>query len=99
MERECWQETDEGVIERLRQIESRSRQLYGDTLHVMAEIEGRGLVGSLGYPNLVELLRDVARVSRAEGRRRIQHMVAVQASEPLAGAAAEGVVGPEHIAT
>lgn len=94
MERECWQETDEALIERLRRVESRSRELYSESLELLAEIEGRGLAQSLGYGGVVALLRDVLRLSLTESRRRVGHMQAVQHSPALADPA----LSAEHLA-
>ncbi|WP_246003138.1 DUF222 domain-containing protein [Nocardia tenerifensis] len=60
------------MLRTLVEVERRRRRLDGAMRAAVAEAERRGLAADTGYPDTVELLTDLLRISAQEARRRIE---------------------------
>ncbi|WP_130346507.1 DUF222 domain-containing protein [Herbihabitans rhizosphaerae] len=97
------------LIERLREIETESRQLDYERLQVVHEIDELGLAKEMGCYSTASFLRDAVRISPADARRRVADANAlfgsttltgqpIEAQLPLAAKAlAEGVISRDHV--
>ncbi len=95
-----------GLVAREREL----RRLQFEQVELLAELQSRNVVGSLGYRGLPDLIGALVRCTRAEARKRwlaVERFGARRAltGEPLepvlpatAEAFAEGAIGPEHAA-
>ncbi len=104
-----WQRSSEELLRAVALYEKRVRQLYAESLELVAELETRDAAAELGYSGLAELLRDVVRIPTAEARRRISHASAVTETPLVSGgvvaarlpvvaaALREGVLGSDHV--
>jgi hypothetical protein len=92
---ECWQLTDEQLLQELAGTEAEFRRVYARSLELIGEAQARDLSARVGYPNLPNLLQAVLRVSRAEARQRIASTAVLRGE--TGDAARSGVVGSEHI--
>ncbi len=89
--------------------EERLRREYAASLSLIAELATRDVAGAVGYSGLALLLRDVARISTSEARRRIAHAEAVTETPLVSGGVApaslpvtatalrEGALGADHV--
>lgn len=85
------------------------RQLYAEELAVLAELDGRGVAGPLGYSDVAAIARELLRMNPAAARQQMAHARALAgdttpvgarlpADLPLvAEAVADGAIGPEHV--
>ncbi len=106
---EHWQRSDEELLRAFAECETRLRREYAASLALIAELETRDAAGAMGYSGLALLLRDVARISTGEARRRISQAGAVTetplvsggvvaAALPVTAAALrEGALGGDHV--
>ncbi len=90
--------------------ESELRRLQFEQVELLAEIQSRNVVGSLGYRGLPDLISALLHCTRVEARRRwlaverfgARRALTGEALEPVlpatAEAFAEGEIGPEHAA-
>jgi Domain of unknown function (DUF222)/HNH endonuclease len=104
-----WQRGRDELLHELRELESRMRRDYAAALELIAELDVRNASVECGYSSMVELLRDVLRITAREAKRRIvqAHLVTeaplvsggtVPAVLPVTGAAVrEGVLGADHV--
>ena len=91
--------------------EEQSRRAYNTILEMLAEAQSRDLADIAGYPDLIELQRDLLHVSRKEAKRRLAHMDAVLPRRGLGGveiparleatgqALREAAISVEHVET
>ncbi|CAM4441999.1 DUF222 domain-containing protein [Nocardia ninae] len=78
-----WAElTDADLLRTLVETERRRRRLDAAMRAAVAEAERRGLAADTGYPDTVELLTDLLRISVNEARRRIEHATPQVRSRP-----------------
>jgi hypothetical protein len=85
------------------------RQLYAEELAVLAELDGRGVAGPLGYSDVAAIARELLRMNPAAARQQVAHARAVAGGTTPTGArlapdlprvaeaAADGTIGPEHV--
>jgi hypothetical protein len=111
MGRELWQHDDTELLYALRELEMRMRRDHAQVLDLIAELNTRNTAATHGYTGLVELLRDMLRITRTEATRRIRHTHALTevmthpalwCNHPLpqtAAAVRAGDLGAEHIDT
>ncbi len=104
-----WQRSDEELLRAVASCEERLRREYAASLELIAEVATRDVAGAVGYSGLALLLRDVARISTAEARRRIAHASAVTETPLVSGGMApaalpvtaaalrEGALGADHV--
>ncbi|MDQ3760749.1 MAG: HNH endonuclease [Actinomycetota bacterium] len=81
-----WQGSDAELLAELRALETRLHSTWAQMLSVLAQIKSRGTAATLGYGTTVQLVRAVARVSRAEARARIAAAADVLPGRGLGGA-------------
>ncbi|WP_216216593.1 HNH endonuclease signature motif containing protein [Amycolatopsis aidingensis] len=103
--------SEEELLTALGDLEQQRRALYARELAVLAELDGRDTANQKGYRDLPTLTREILRVNPYDARQRVAHARAVVRRygpggiplEPdlpeVGAAAAEGVIGPEHIET
>jgi len=87
------------------------RRDYAVLLGLVAELDTRNVAQEQGYPSLLDLLRDVLRITRSEAKRRVSHAHAILDVELVSGGTVEaplpqtgralraGELGPEHVDT
>jgi hypothetical protein len=85
------------------------RQLYAEELAVLAELDGRGVAGPLGYSDVAAIARELLRMNPAAARQQVAHARAVAGDTTPTGArlapdlprvaeaVADGTIGPEHV--
>ncbi|MGH3481314.1 MAG: hypothetical protein ACRDQD_31420, partial [Nocardioidaceae bacterium] len=82
----AWQASDDELLAELCALETRMRSTWAQMLSVVAEVDSRGIAGKEGYGTTVELVRALARVTRAEARARVTAAGDVLAGRGLDGA-------------
>ncbi|MQA13837.1 MAG: DUF222 domain-containing protein [Pseudonocardiaceae bacterium] len=101
--------SDTEVQERVRAVESLSRQAHSVMLDLVAEMQARNLAGHTGFGSTARLLADMLSLSKAEARTRVGHAEQVGTRRALTGEAlparlpetaaalAAGEIGPAHL--
>ncbi|TCO40638.1 HNH endonuclease signature motif containing protein, partial [Actinocrispum wychmicini] len=104
-----WQISDADLIDAATAAETRLRQAYAESVHLLSELDNRGVATKIGYSNTPALLMHTLRISRTDARHRLAqandlHPTTTPTGSvidpvlPQTGAAlARGEVGSEHV--
>ncbi|MEU6646906.1 DUF222 domain-containing protein, partial [Saccharomonospora sp. NPDC046836] len=77
---------DKELVDGLRELEQGRRESYARELAFIAEIDARGVAGTLGYVGVGGLVREMFNLNPVDARRMVAHARALTPSVSTSGA-------------